>query len=229
MKAAVAKIRSAFIKTPVEKSRRKFLKHFPNGFHDEKYLAWERGYKWAAHKRWLELLSADEFQKLLDKKDFAGIGSRALRIIAGTNLIFSFESMALRDALKDKKGVRLFAEGLFEYIYGRGPVDERFDAWVEMISALPKRQSRVLTHPVATVFGFIAQPDRHIFLKPMVTRSAALAYGFDLKYASRPSWAVYSSLLDFAAVVRHDIADLAPRDMIDIQSFIWVLGSDEYR
>ncbi|HSJ65503.1 MAG TPA: hypothetical protein VK922_16540 [Gemmatimonadaceae bacterium] len=45
---------------------------------------------------------------------------------------------------------------------------------------------------------------------------------------SRPSWATYASVLEFAAVLRADLADLQPRDMIDIQSFIWVLGSAEY-
>jgi hypothetical protein len=28
--------------------------------------------------------------------------------------------------------------------------------------------------------------------------------------------------------VRSDISDLKPRDMIDLQSFLWVQGSDEY-
>jgi hypothetical protein len=28
--------------------------------------------------------------------------------------------------------------------------------------------------------------------------------------------------------VRRDLRDLRPRDMIDLQSFIWVQGSDEY-
>jgi hypothetical protein len=28
--------------------------------------------------------------------------------------------------------------------------------------------------------------------------------------------------------VRRDLRDLRPRDMIDIQSFLWVQGSDEY-
>jgi hypothetical protein len=37
-----------------------------------------------------------------------------------------------------------------------------------------------------------------------------------------------ASLLDFAGRVREDLADLKPRDLIDIQSFLWVLGSDEY-
>jgi hypothetical protein len=31
-----------------------------------------------------------------------------------------------------------------------------------------------------------------------------------------------------AQTIRRDLADLWPGDMIDIQSFIWVLGSDEY-
>jgi len=29
--------------------------------------------------------------------------------------------------------------------------------------------------------------------------------------------------------IEHDLRDLRPRDFIDIQSFIWVLGSDEYK
>jgi hypothetical protein len=71
-------------------------------------------------------------------------------------------------------------------------------------------------------------PDRHIFLKPNVTRTAARRYGYPFQYGSRPAWEVYADLLAFAGVVRKDIADLQPKDMIDIQSFLWVLGSDEY-
>ena len=86
----------------------------------------------------------------------------------------------------------------------------------------------LLTWPLVTVFGFIAQPQTHMFLKPTVTRIAAREYGFDFHYASRPSWPTYANLLEFARVVRRDIADMRPRDMIDIQSFLWVQGSDEY-
>ena len=85
-----------------------------------------------------------------------------------------------------------------------------------------------MTWPVVTVMGFIAQPAKHIFLKPTVTRTAAREYGYDFQYRSGPSWETYKSLLDFAAVIRRDLRDLAPRDMIDLQSYIWVQGSDEY-
>ncbi|MFL6467156.1 MAG: DUF3553 domain-containing protein, partial [Pyrinomonadaceae bacterium] len=80
-----------------------------------------------------------------------------------------------------------------------------------------------------TVFSFIAQPRKHIFLKPKVTQAAARAYGFDFQYRSKRSWETYASLLEFAEAIKRDLADLKPRDMIDVQSFIWVLGSDEYR
>jgi hypothetical protein len=81
---------------------------------------------------------------------------------------------------------------------------------------------------VVTIFGFLALPDVHFFLKPMVTRAAASEYGFDFRYQSRPNWDTYSNLLDFARLVWGDLRDLKPRDMIDIQSFLWVQGSDEY-
>lgn len=87
----------------------------------------------------------------------------------------------------------------------------------------------MLTHPVVTVFPFIADPAKHIFLKPIVTKRAAVAYGFPFQYNSRPSWEVYSQLLDFAEKIRQDLQTKKPRDMIDIQFFIWVVGSDEYR
>lgn len=228
-KAAAAKVRSLVDSSNAAKCRHKFLRFFPKGFTDDKYWHWERGYKWRAHERWLELLPKKEFEALLSRGEFAEVGSRALRTLAGTNLIFSFESMALRDALKTDVGSRLFAQGLYDLIYGRGALPKKFDAWCQTVAALPKKQSRVLTHPISTVFGFLGKPDVHIFLKPTVTKRAAEAYGFDFHYNSRPSWETYSSLLAFAEVLKADLSDLKPKDMIDIQSFIWVMGSDEYR
>jgi len=36
--------------------------------------------------------------------------------------------------------------------------------------------------------------------------------------------AVYDSLLDLIARTEQEIADLHPRDRIDVQSFIWAIG-----
>ena len=81
--------------------------------------------------------------------------------------------------------------------------------------------------PGGTVFPFIAQPSA-TFLKPNVTRIAAARYGVDFEYHPRPTWHTYQDLLRFARRVRSDVRDLLPQDLIDIQSCMWVQGSDEY-
>ena len=213
-----------------EGCRRKFLRHFPGGFEDEKYLDWERDYKWEAHERWEEALGRAEYRRLLRAGEVSEVAARAVRVEQRTrhSMIFSFEKMALRDAVKTEAGARTFAEGLFELLHGSGSLERRFDNWVGAVDSLPRRQTRVLTWPMVTVWGFLAQPDRHIFLKPTVTRAAAAKYGFEFRYKSRPDWATYSNLLDFAGRVLVDNQNLGPRDMIDAQSFMWVQGSDEY-
>jgi hypothetical protein len=208
--------------------RRKFLRVFPNGFRDETYLAWERDYKWDAHQRWENVLNRTAYRGLLKDGDFVGIAARAVAIEARTNLVFSFEKMALRDAVKTHTGAQAFAEGLYALLYGSGALDSKFERWCAVVKDLPRKQTRVLTWPIATVFGFIAQPDRHIFLKPKVTRIAAEKYGSIFRYRPRPARGTYADFLEFASVVKTDLADLRPRDMIDIQSFLWVQGSDEY-
>ena len=215
--------------TTAVRCRRRFLEHFPGGFRDQTYLEWERDYKWAAHRQWLDVLSPEAFTALLRKGRHREIAEHAVRIESRTNLLFSFEKMALRDAVKTPSGARTFATGLHEYLHhARRPDADVFERWCDAVASLPRVQTRVLTWPVVTVFGFIARPDAHIFLKPNVTRTAARAYGIEFDYASRPSWRTYASLLQFAAILKRDLRDLRPRDLIDIQSFIWVLGSDEY-
>lgn len=210
--------------------RRKFLRFFPRGFRDETYLAWERDYKWETHRRWQAVLGRGEFQRLLEAGQHREIATRAVRVEQQSrhSMIFSFEKMALRDAVRTEHGAQRFARGLFDYLHGGGSLEQRFSDWVNVIAGLPRRQTRVLTWPLVTVFGFIAQPGTHMFLKPTVTRVAAEAYGFDFTYAPTPNWETYASLLRFAGRVRDDTADLRPTDMIDIQSFIWVQGSSEY-
>lgn len=226
--SAAAQSEGTATKKAARDARRKFLGFFPAGFYDEKYIAWERGYKWAAHERWEETLGRAAYRALLHEGGFAEIALRAVRIETKTNLLFSFEKMALRDAVKSQAGARTFAQRLYDFLYGSGSAAAKFDRWCESVATLPRKQTRVLMWPLVTVFGFIAQPDKHIFLKPNVTRRSASAYGFDFQYESRPSWTIYANFLEYAETVRHDLRDLRPRDMIDIQSFMWVQGSDEY-
>jgi hypothetical protein len=216
------------LNTAAVKARRKFLAVFPGGFRDETYVDWERDYKWNAHRRWHEVLDRPLFAARLKRRDYAGIARDAVAIEGRTNLLFSFEKMALRDAVKSAAGAKAFAIGLFDLLHGKGTAAARFDRWCDVLAGLPRRQTRVLTWPVATVFGFIAQPETHFYVKPSVTRAAAKAYGYALDYRAKPNAETYAAMLAFAETVRRDTAKIHPRDMIDLQSFIWVQGSAEY-
>src|SRR3954471_2291434 len=135
--------------------RAKFLHHFPEGFRDPLYQDWERGYKWTAHERWTETLDQASFRKLLKVGKHREIAAQAVAIEARTNLLFSFEKMALRDGVKSPAGARTFAQGLYDFLHGTRDMEQRFTRWCEVVAGLPRRQTRVLTWPVVTVFGFI--------------------------------------------------------------------------
>jgi hypothetical protein len=213
---------------PLARAKRKFLRAFPGGFRDETYLDWERNYKWQAHLRWQDDLSEPSMRRRVAEGQFEEIARLASAIESRTNLLFSFEKMALRDAVRSPAGAQAFASALFDFLHGAEPPDIRFASWIAALDRLPRRQTRVLTWPLATVFGFIAQPRQHFFFKPTVTREAFRRCGIHFDYASRPSWPVYRELLASVRSVRKEIASMRPRDMIDMQSFLWVQGSDEY-
>lgn len=208
--------------------RQKFLYYFKKGFTDQKYIDWERQYKLDAHFQFQQNLSKVTYQRMLTARKYSEIALTAVRIESRTNLLFSFEKMALRDAVKPPEGASAFALGLYDYVYGSGSLKERFEKFSLVIASLPRKQTRVHTWPLQTVFGFLANPQEHIFLKPRVTQVAADKYHYEFLYKSKPNWETYQSLLGFAEQVRTDNADLKPQDLIDLQSFLWVMGSDEY-
>src|SRR3954467_13229994 len=119
-------------------------------------MDWERNYKWEAHLEWEAALSQKAMDDLITVGRWQELAARAVRIESGRSLLFSFEKMALRDAVKSEKGAEIFAQNLFRFLYGRGSLEERFVDWVAAVARLPRRQTRVLTWPLVTVFGFIA-------------------------------------------------------------------------
>lgn len=213
------------------RARRKFELYYPDGFQDETYLIAERAPKERAHLDWQAELGPTALRQLVACGEWRHIADTALRIEGRSNLLFSFEKMALREALRAPAAARTFACALAALLDGRGSALRRFSSWVQALATLTGPHAPPLSWPVATVFGFLGRPDRHLFLKPRVTRQAARAYGFDLGYSARPGPEVYERLLTFAAILRRDLdrrPGLRARDMIDVQGFIWVQGSDAY-
>src|ERR671921_215702 len=125
--------------------QRKFLRLFPEGYRDAEYVELERDYKWEAHQRWDATLSRETFASLLRQGRHGEIAAAAVRIESRTNLLFSFEKMALRDALRPSPGARQFAEGLYRFLHQGDDMAAAFTDWSATVAGLPPRQTRGLT------------------------------------------------------------------------------------
>jgi hypothetical protein len=208
-------------------ARAKFTRLFPLGFADPEFAKQERDYKWAAHELWSNTLNKTDYESLLAATDYREIADRALRIESRINLLASFEKAAFREAIKEPDHTANFANGLFDLIYGSDAYQLRFTRFVAVLDSLPQPRTE-LKWTICTLFPFLAMPSEHMFLKPVVTQEAARRRGFNLNYQPRPNWLTYECLLKFVNLLKSDLADFSPRDMIDIQSFIWITGEGSY-
>jgi hypothetical protein len=136
--------------------------------------------------------------------------------------------MALSDAVKGEREQGIFAVALAKLLHGDEAPENRFEQFSNALSVMPTEQARLYTWPVQTLLPYLMFPDREMFLKPGVTQEAAKRLAFEINYRSEPNWLTYSKLLELSKVLFEKLANYKPRDLIDIQSFIWYVSDDIY-
>ena len=196
-----------------------FLKEYPEGFYGGKFTKEERTYKYEAHETALELLNEKVFSFLLAEEDFIEIRKRALRVINKTNIIFQHEVMSLNNGLDDEEVQKAFSISLYNLLYDGGELKQRFEAF-----------SRILENagadkwPVISYFLFIRFPDKYMFVKPTIMQHLSDLCRFEINYKPQPNWITYKCILDFSNYLMYELSALQPRDMIDVQSFMWCIA-----
>lgn len=213
--------------TPAE-ARERFLRHYPGGFADAGYIGTEtegeRTYKWSAHLRFREVFGGGRGRALL-----AGSGADLITEVSrvlgpASNLLAVQEYIALREGLGSLDAARRYISTLLDLIEA-GPQAAAFEAHAEATASLPaKGHTHTDKWTVATILPYLARPDVFMFVKPTITQAAAAALGFDIRYDARPNWATYDRVLKMSELYMNQLADLGPRDFIDVQSFFWVTG-----
>lgn len=193
-------------------ARNRFLHFFPNGFHSSGYETNERDYKVAARARLLRSVP------LADAVEGVGLGEAVLSVFRATNLLSLFEKTRLQDVLRGPSADP-FIQAAARFTLG----DARA-ALLDMERALKPHDAAKWT--VATYLPFLWRPEAHMFLKPEVTKDFAERVGhrFASDYEPRLNPEVYGILLDLVAETEVELIELKPRDRIDLQSFIWVVG-----
>lgn len=193
-------------------ARNRFLHFFPNGFRSDGYAARERDYKVAAKSK------LDASVPLEKAATGAGFGEAVLAVFRATNLLSPFEKTRLQDVLRGPHADP-FVKAAARFTLGEGK-----QALLDMERALKPHDNAKWT--VATYLPFLWRPEQHMFLKPEATKDFASRVGhrFASDYEARLGIDVYESLLDLAAKTAEELNDLRPRDRIDVQSFIWVVG-----
>jgi hypothetical protein len=184
-----------------------------------------RASRWrAARAEWIELLGSGRGEALLADGDVAGLTSRTLRIerllapIAGL-----LDDGALREALAEPRAAGLFFEALFGLLSAPVPGRARFDKLFAAAIGLEAAPGSAWS--VATLFPFLADPGRHMVLRPKSARAAAERLGCDLQYDAAPNWTTYTALRAFAGGLLERLKPMGARDFIDVETFLYVIGT----
>lgn len=219
LRAAVGKASDAYF--GFDGARARFLQFFPDGFRspafegDERGSFGERGYKLRAKSK------LDAAAPLDQALTGTGYGEAVLSAYRATNLLSPFEKTRLDPVLRGPDADAFIQAAAH---FAMGDVAPALDA---MERILAKHDNAKWT--VVTYLPFLWRPDEHMFLKPMVTQDFAERVGHPFVHDYSPALDpdVYASLLDLMAVTKTELADLQPRDNIDLQSFVWTVG--EYK
>ena len=199
----------------------KFLLNFPGGLSGDLYLSEERNYKAEASEFAQELLPKERFADLLSKEEWDTLSTDIKRVYSKTNLLASFEMIKLGDALKKDDNIKLISNTLFDLLYQDIGISQKVE------SAAVKLKSLELNKwPVITYLLFLIYPNDCMFVKPTVTKAAAENRGFDIQYESKVNANTYNRIQLFSQDLFQRLSDdsrqeLHPRDMIDVQGFMW--------
>jgi len=205
----------------------RFMEAFPLGFEDPKYVAGGKGRRdsasrWRrAHEAFEESFGRGEAERLVATGEVGELVARAVRLerLMGP-LQKETDGASFEQSLADPAAARSFFAALVDVLAAPAPRRDAFEALATAVAALPHSGSAESTWPLVTVLPFVAQPDRHVLLRPGFTCDAAHRLGLELGYAPAPNWATYAALLKSAGLLLEKLRPIGAHDHIDVEAFM---------
>ncbi len=208
-----------FVTVPMAIER--FMANYQNGFEDPGFISTARDANLRGHKVCAQLLSEDELSRLVAEGAFDVVCDRARHVESMTNLLTKTERKVLHEALELPENQKLFAVALADVLYGAETEEARFKHFLRTLGIVQLRK-----WPYATLFSFIRYPQQCAFIKATAIQNGARALCWRIGYKVEPNWKTYDAVLRLYSYVRTNLLEegMLPRDLMDVQSFIWSIG-----
>jgi hypothetical protein len=191
----------------------RFISFFPNGFRDIAFDVDERRYKVENRRK---LLAALPLQRAATA---SADDARSVRPVFGTNILSRFELARSHPVLGSAQGPA-YVRAAARFASG-----DLAGGLAGMVAAIAPHGRH--SWPMLTYLPQLWCSDEHMFLKPQATLDFAQRVGhrFQFDYSADPLPHVYESLIDLVETTEAALERLGPEGRIDVQSFIWVVGS----
>jgi hypothetical protein len=190
-----------------------------HSFDNPSFISDEITYKRGAQARVRELLSKEQLDKLIAGQEFEEAKAHIKRACAGifggvqNNLLNKFDMLAITNAPAEP-----LVQALYNLLYGTGSFAARFEAWVEVLS-----HDKTTVWPTATYFLMMQDSSRYIFVKPEPYKKLLRVLHSKGVWETHPTATRYMQLLSLASALLSKLALLGAKDMMDVQSFIYVM------
>lgn len=206
-------------------AKERFLELFPGGFYGTKFLEHERLYKERLRDYCADLLGRDVLTKLVADKEYAEVVERTRKFLRhkDLNLLSQFEKMDFSDGTARLANAEAFAVGLRDWMYSEKTVDQRLDIFARVLKEISCDK-----WPILTSFTFFGSPKTEVMIKPVNLQRAAKLCRFEINYRPELNALTLDSVSNFYRYLWDELTELEPRDMIDVQSFIWCIDPETY-
>jgi hypothetical protein len=206
-----------------------FEKLFPGGFEGEGFTATERGLAGATGKNAGKTAAIALAQAELSAERFANatpdeLFESAKKVLQATNIVFPIEGFIPFSQLSGESRTKAM-EALRNLLHGQGEYGGRLERFAGSLDLKDKQgKAKVVTWPLATVFGALFDPTKYCCVKPTpFTGQAATLALTDVEKGQPVTARGYSQFLDVATKTQAALvaAGQKPRDLMDVYTFIW--------
>lgn len=193
-------------------------------FEEPAFVADEIAYKRATAAKFAELFSQAECDRLIGAGEYEPFLERLEKLCLDNNLLWRRvpsvgETAVFHHPALDKP---TFCTQVRNLLYADRPSPARLQSFSDYLTAhhLPNKW------PLPTYLLFMCQPSSEFLVRSAPIEWFLKFMGAPQKVRGVPDSAVYATVLDKARVLLRELRLYGARDMVDVQSFVWVCAKE---